>query len=92
MRRERKTPSTLEKRNKTKSHIRKLIGQNDDEVTSPKSILNKIKSFYSNLYSRKSDKTEQECFQYLASINVPKLSESERGECEGRLTLKCFSQ
>ena len=69
-----------EKRNKTKSHIRKLIGQNDDEVTSPKSILNKIKSFNSNLYSRKSDKTEQERFHYLASINMPKLSESEKGE------------
>ena len=51
-----------EKRNKTKSHIRKLIGQNDDEVTSPKSILNDINSFYSNLYSRKSNKTEQERF------------------------------
>ena len=51
-----------EKRNKTKSHIRKLIGQNDDEVTSPKSILNDIKSFYSNLYSRKSNKTGQERF------------------------------
>ena len=30
---------SLEKRNKTKSHIRKLIGQTDDELTSPKSIL-----------------------------------------------------
>ena len=60
-----------------------MIGQNDEEVTSPKSILNEIKSFYSNFYSRKSDKTEQECFEYLASINMPKLSESEREECEG---------
>ena len=82
---------SLEKRNKTKSHIRKLIGQTDDELTSPKSILNEIKSFYSNLYSRKSVKTEQECLQYLASINTPKLSESERKEGEGRLTLqKCW--
>ena len=78
----------MEKRNKTKSHIRKLIGQNDDELTSPKSIISEIKSFYGNLYSRKSDKTEQECFQYLASINMPKLSESEREESEGMLTLK----
>ena len=82
---------SLEKRNKTKSQIRKLIGQNDDEITGPKSMFNEIKSFCSNLYSRRSDKTEQECFQYLASINVPKLSESEREDCEGRLTLqKCW--
>ena len=78
----------MEKTNKTKSHIHKLIGQTDDQLTSPKSILNEIKSFYSNLYSRKSVKTEQECLQYLASINMPKLPESEREEGEGRLTLK----
>ena len=54
-------------------------------------MLNEIKSFCSNLYSRKSDKTERECFQYPAAINMPKLSESEREGCEVRLTLqKCW--
>ena len=85
--------SPLEKRNKTKSHICHLIGQNDDELTSPRSILNEIKSFYSNIYLMKSVKTEQDYLQYPASINMPKLSErseSQREECEGRLTLlKC---
>ena len=94
MRRKRKTLSTFclwRKETKTKSHILKLIGQTDDELTSPKSILNEITSFYSNLYSRKSVKTEKDCLQYLASINTPKLSESEREEGEGRLTLhKCW--
>ena len=47
-----------------------------------------MKSFYSKLYSTKSVKTEQEGLQYLASINMPKLSESESLPSPSSLTLK----
>ena len=62
---------SLEKRNKTKSHIRKLIGQTDDELTSPKSIHNEIKSIYSNLYSRKSVKTNKSVYSTLHLLIRP---------------------
>ena len=40
----------LEKRNKAKSHIRKIINTNDVEITDEKMILKEINNFYSNLY------------------------------------------
>ena len=46
----------LEKRNKTKSHVRKLINPDGSEETNPKNILANIKSFYSELYTRRSVK------------------------------------
>ena len=33
-------------------------------------------------------KTERECLQYFASINTPKLSETVKVSCEGKLTLQ----
>ena len=44
---------SLEKNNKAKSHIRKVINSNGEETTDQGNILNEIKCFYSNLYSRK---------------------------------------
>ena len=78
----------LEKRNKTKSHIRKLINVSGEEITDQKLILEEIKSFYTNLYTSKSRKTERECLQYIASINTPKLSDTDKLSCEGKLTLQ----
>ena len=78
----------LEKRNKTKSHIRKLINVSGEEITDQKLILEKIKSFYTNMYTSKSRKTEWECLQYIASINTPKLSDTDKLSCEGKLTLQ----
>ena len=41
----------LKKRNKTKSHVRKLINPDGFEETNLKNILANIKSFYSELYN-----------------------------------------
>ena len=79
---------SLEKRNKTKSHIRKLINVSGEEITDQKLILEEIKSFHTNLYTSKSQKTERECLRYIASINTPKLSDTDKFSCEGKLTLK----
>ena len=42
---------SLEKRNKVKSHIRKLcLNEENEETTDPKQILDELKQFYSGLY------------------------------------------
>ena len=78
----------MEKRNKTKSHVRKLINPDGSEETNPKNILANIKSFYSELYTRLSVKTEIELFDYLYDLNIPKLSHEAKTSCEGKLTVK----
>ena len=77
----------IEKRNKTKTHIRKLLIDNQT-LPNPTAILQKIKCFYNSLYTGKSLKTEQECLNYLTDINTPLLSEHEGLSCESNLTLK----
>ena len=79
---------SLEKRNKAKSHIRKIINTNDVEITDEKMILKEINNFYSNLYSKKSRKSEDECLQYLASISTPQQSSTDREACEGKITMQ----
>ena len=64
----------LEESNKTKSHVTKLINSDGSEETSPKNILANINSFCSDLYTRRSVKTEKEIFDYLYALNVPKCS------------------
>ena len=77
-----------EKNNKAKSHIRKVIDSNGEEITDQGNILKEIKCFYGNLYSRKSVKTEQDCLDCLKSINAPMLSETDKETCEGKLTVQ----
>ena len=80
----------LEKRNKSKSHIRKLILDENDtsEETDDLVILRELKSFYSSLYRKRSLKTESECMEYLGKTNTPKLQDNDIERCEGKLTLK----
>ena len=78
----------LEKRSKSKMHIRKLIDSSGAEVTEPKFVLKYIKGFCSDLYKRRAFKTEEECFKYLESINMPQLNEFDSNRCEGIIT-KC---
>ena len=76
----------LEKRNKAKSHISKLLISSDVEISTPPDITNHIKEFYASLYKQRSAKTEQDCLEYLHNINIPQSSQSERESCEGLLT------
>ena len=80
----------LEKRNKSKSHRRKLIldYDSDNEVVDETLILQELKKFYCNTYSRRSGKTEKQCLTYLENISTPKLLENETLQCEGKPTLK----
>ena len=51
----------LEKRNKDKSHVCKIITENNSDISEPQEILLHIKEFYSTLYKRRSTKGEEEC-------------------------------
>ena len=72
----------LEKRSKSKTHIRKLTDSSGAEVTEPNFVLKHIKEFYSDLYRRRAFKTEEDCFKYLESINMPQLNEFDCNRCE----------
>ena len=76
----------LEKRNKAKTHVRKILLQNNLETTEPKAIMSTLKTFYSNLYKRTSTKTENECQQYLKDIPAPKLHENDKQSCKREIT------
>ena len=72
----------VEKRNK-QSHTLKFINPDGSEETNPKNIQADIKSFYSELYARRSVKTEKQIFDYLYDLNLPKLSHAAMTSCEG---------
>ena len=48
----------LEKRNKAKSHVRKLLTETDNEISNPSEIMIHIKDFYSSVYKQRSLQTE----------------------------------
>ena len=77
----------LEKRNKAKSHMRRIFILENVETTNPDQIMSSLKSFYSTLYKRRSEKSEAECLDFLRNLNIPKLSDDDRTSCEGKLTL-----
>ena len=76
----------LEKRNKAKTHIRKLTNDSE-EVSDADDVLKIVKSFYRNLYSSRALKTELECLDYLKDINAPVLTTDQCETCEGKLFL-----
>ena len=49
----------LEKRNKVKSHIRKIITDDLRETSDPEIIMSNLKNFYGKLYESRSHKTSQ---------------------------------
>ena len=77
----------LENRNKAKSHLRKIvIDDNLNETTDPGEILSNLRNCYSSLYKKQSNETENECLEYLENLNLPRLNDAEKAVCEGTLT------
>ena len=76
----------LEKRNKAKSHIRKILNFDSVELSEPETILSSTKSFYSTLYKKRIIKTETDCSNYLKTLNLPRLTDYECRLCERELT------
>ena len=54
-------------------------------------VQNEFKRSYKNLYTKQSLKTEKDCFEYVSKLHIPKLSDSDRTICEGKLTLNPIS-
>ena len=48
--------------------------------------MSKVRDFYSNLYTRRSTKTEKECLDYLSRFQIPRLSKTDCNSCKGMLT------
>ena len=61
-----------------------------EELIDPKIIQSEIKSLYSKLYERHSQKNEQEFLNFLAELNTPKLSVDDQRLCEGKLMVTEF--
>ena len=75
----------LEKRNRVKKHIRKLL-ISGAITTDPYRILSEQKVFYYNLY--KSIATETDSItSFLNNLNVPQLSEEQKQLREGQITI-----
>ena len=72
-----------ERSNKARTHIRRLLRRESstEELIDLKIIQSEIKSFDSKLYERRSQKTEQECLNFLDELNTPKLSVDDQRLC-----------
>jgi len=77
---------TLEKRNKAKTHIKKLIDKDNNDVTQSGEILKLIERHFSTVFESKSCKTEKECMDFLSSFSVPSVSAVDKEVCERKIT------
>jgi hypothetical protein len=79
-------------RNKTKSTINKLLRDDNSETTTQKEILELTRNYYKSLYSKQQNKTKQKKIEYLENIMMPSLSEEDKLNCEGEITLDELSK
>lgn len=78
---------SLEKRNHTRKHIRKLC-LSGVITTNHQKLLDSSSNYYKNLYSRKINTVQHDKLNlFLGQASIPKLSEEERLSCEGRITI-----
>ena len=82
----------LENRRSGQVTIRKLFDSKGKITVNPKSIMNELKDYYQNLYSKQdSDLNEELSSTFLDNNNIPILSEESMIECEGKLSLEeCY--
>ena len=78
---------TLEKRNKAKTHIRKII-KDDKEIIDQDKILKTIKEHFNGLFKSKSNRSEEECVEFLKNYPVPKVAEADKILCDRIITTK----
>ena len=79
---------SLEKRNHTRKHIRKLC-LSGVITTNYEKILDSSAKYYKNLYSRKINTLRPDMLEhFLGQSSIPKLPEEERLSCEGRITIE----
>ena len=70
---------------------KKLLDKNDVEINDSKKNLTELHKFYSELFSKKVKKSEQECSDFLDMINIPQISEEHKILCDKILSLDDLS-
>lgn len=82
---------SLEKCNSNKTHLRKILNDQGEEISDAKLILRELRTYYESLYRSKNNTTEEECLDFIKNIHVQKLSPERAQKCEGKLSLQeCF--
>ena len=79
----------LEKSNKKKSCVRSIVTGDGTITVNPKTIMNELESFYSNLYS---EENSGHSSSFLDDVKeFPTLTEEIRNSCEGKIEYnECF--
>lgn len=77
----------LEKRNYNRKTINKLRKQDGVEIREEKEILKVIQEFYEDLYSSEISTSQEQFDLFISNVIFPKLSDEDREEIEGPLTL-----
>ena len=67
------------------------MNKNDFEINDSKNILTDLHKFYSELFSKKVTKSEQECSDFLDTINIPSISEDHKILCDKILSIDDLS-
>ena len=79
----------LEKSNKKKSCVRNIVTGDETITANPKTIMNELESFYSNLYSEGNSGHSSSFLDDLKEF--PTLTEELRNLCEGKIEYnECF--
>ena len=78
----------LEKQNFKRKTITELRLEDDKIVSDENEILKSIEDFYGNLYKSKGSLSEAEFHQFTSELNLPKISDDERGMLEGLLSFE----
>ena len=79
----------LDKKNKRKNTIRKLI-LNNKEITDQKLILEELQSFYQKRYTKQVFKSDNDIQEFLSKINLPRLSVNEAQSCDRNIQITEF--
>ena len=81
----------LEKRNSVNNTVKKLLVKNGDsniEVTDSNEILHNLHDFYSKLFEKKIHISSESCTNFLDGVNIPKISEKHKIDCEADISLE----
>ncbi|KAL9982125.1 hypothetical protein ACROYT_G010930, partial [Oculina patagonica] len=77
----------LEKRNYNRKTINEIRTEDNVEIREEKEILKAIQAFYEDLYSSKIISSQEQFDLFTENVSFPKLSDEDRDELEGPLTL-----
>ena len=77
----------LEKKNSINNTVKKIVQENNTEITDSNDILKSLNGFYSDLFKRKSNKTIHQCKDFLHDIDVPKITPEHQFLCEKDISI-----